>query len=121
MSEIFALERYGGRAGIQRAQILENRRGDGWHDLIVVPPGRPVTADVEGNVKVKAEYSDVSAAYFAALRSFSAIEEWNEGGARQISVLEVNLPLMNMDNPVDNSSALSFKEALADHEDQFRV
>lgn len=114
MSAIFALERYGGRPGTPYAQILENQRGDGWHGLIVVPPGRPLTTDSEGNQRVRKGYEDTPPAYFAASRSFQAIEEWNKAARRKIAVLEVNLPLMNMDNPVDDSSAMYFRAALKD-------
>ncbi|MDG9708227.1 hypothetical protein [Streptomyces sp. DH10] len=116
MAGIFALERYGGRPGVNHAQILENRRGDGWHSLIIVPPGRPMTRDAEGGWKVQAEYAHIQPAYFAASRSFRAIEEWNAHHfERQISVVEINLPLMDMDNPVDDSSPQSFKKAFKEH------
>jgi hypothetical protein len=51
-------------------------------------------------------------AYFAASRSFRAIEKWNARHVGpQISVVEINLPLMDMDNPVDDSSPQSLKKA----------
>lgn len=117
MAGMFALERYGGRAGAEEAQILENRRGDGWHGLIIVPPGRPMTRDAQGEWKVQAGYAHLQPAYFAASRSFHAIEEWNARHVdRRISAIEINLPLMNMDNPVDDASPKSFKQAF----DEFR-
>ncbi|MEU0387509.1 SMI1/KNR4 family protein [Streptomyces chartreusis] len=116
MSGLFALERYGGRPGVQEAQILENRRGDGWHSLIIVPPGRPMTRDAQGHWKVQAAYAHIQPAYFAASRSFRAIEEWNARHVGpQISVVEINLPLMDMDNPVDDSSPQSFKKAFKEY------
>ncbi|MDQ1017028.1 hypothetical protein [Streptomyces afghaniensis] len=119
MAGIFALERYGGRAGAQEAQILENRRGDGWHGLIVVPPGRPMTRDAQGEWRVQAGYAHIQPAYFAASRSFRAIEEWNAHHVEQpISAVEINLPLMNMDNPVDDSSPLSFREAFEEYREE---
>ncbi|MCT9142059.1 hypothetical protein [Streptomyces violarus] len=115
MAGIFALERYGGRPGVQEAQILENRRGDGWHNLIIVPPGRPMTKDPQGDWKVQADYAHIQPAYFAASRSFRAIKEWNAHAERQISAVEINLPLMDMDNPVDDSSPKSFNRALKEY------
>lgn len=116
MAGIFALERYGGRPGVEDAQILENRRGDGWHSLIIVPPGRPMSRDAHGEWKVQDGYAHIQPAYFAASRSFRAIEEWNARHVeRQISVVEINLPLMDMDKPVDDSSAQAFKKAFQEH------
>ncbi|MXM62308.1 hypothetical protein GR925_02290 [Streptomyces sp. HUCO-GS316] len=115
MAGLFALERYGGRPSFAEAQILENRRGDGWHDLVIVPPTRPMTKDSEGNWKVRAEYEAIQPAYFAASRSFQAIVQWNNSHEVPISAVEINLPLMNMDNPVDDSSPRAFREAFEEY------
>ncbi|MFH9062186.1 hypothetical protein ACH4GM_13330 [Streptomyces coeruleorubidus] len=119
MAGVFALERYGGRPGAEEAQILENRRGDGWHDLIVVPPGRPMARDPQGEWKVQAGYAHLHPASFAASRSFRAVKEWNARHVeRKISVVEINLPLMDMDNPVDDSSPQSFKKAFKEYREE---
>jgi hypothetical protein len=118
MAGLFALERYGGRPSFEHAQILENRRGDGWHALIVVPPTRPMTKDARGDWKVRADYEGIHPVYFAASRSFQAIAEWNETHEVPISAVEVNLPLMNMDRPVDDSSARAFKAAYEEYRER---
>lgn len=50
-------------------------------------------------------HADVQPAYFAASRSFQAIAEWNVTHDVPLSSVEINLGLMNMDSPVDDSSA----------------
>ncbi|WP_328873146.1 hypothetical protein OHT76_25275 [Streptomyces sp. NBC_00287] len=115
MAGVFAHERYGGRPSFSEAEILENRRGDGWPDLVIVPPTRPMARDSDGNCKVHADYAEMQPAYFAASRSFRAIVEWNSTHDVPISAVELNLGLMNMDNPVDDSSARSFRDAFEEY------
>ncbi|MFE6336250.1 hypothetical protein ACFVOK_24045 [Streptomyces sp. NPDC057798] len=118
MAGLFAHERYGGRPSFSEAEVLENRRGDGWPDLVIVPPTRPMTKDSEGNWKVHADYADIQPAYFAASRSFQAIVDWNSTHEVSISAVELNLGLMNMDNPVDDSSARAFRSAFEEYRER---
>ncbi|MGC0330213.1 hypothetical protein RKD23_003203 [Streptomyces sp. SAI-170] len=118
MAGLFAHGRYGGRPNFSTAEILENRRGDGWPGLVVVPPTRPMTKDSEGNWTVHADYADIPPAYFAASRSFQAVAEWNSRHETQISSVELNLGLMNMDNPADDSSASAFRRAFEEYRDR---
>ncbi|MFF4400213.1 hypothetical protein [Streptomyces sp. NPDC001480] len=120
MAGIFAIERYGSRPDFQKAQILENRRGDGWHDLIIVPPTLPMARDGQGGWQVQSGYEDIQPAYYGATRSFQAIAEWNKEPDREnlISAVEVNLPMLNMDNPVDDSSARFFRVALEEYRER---
>ncbi|MGW6060838.1 hypothetical protein [Streptomyces sp. NPDC055189] len=115
MAGIFAIERYGSRPNFRHAQILENHRGDGWHDLVIVPPTRPMTRNADGVWQVVAEYADIHPAYYAASHAFQAIAEWNAShDGRPINGVEINLPLMDMNKPVDESSPSAFKAALDD-------
>ncbi|WP_316776038.1 hypothetical protein [Streptomyces sasae] len=118
MAGIFAIERYGSRHDLHRAQILENHRGDGWHDLIIVPPTLPMTRDGRGGWKVQPEYEGIQPAYYAASRSFRAISEWNDEHEVPIAAVEVNLPMLDMDRPVDDSSPRSFRQALEEYRER---
>ncbi|MFE7957825.1 hypothetical protein [Streptomyces sp. NPDC057413] len=120
MAGIFAIERYGSRPAFEKGQILENRRNDGWHDLIVVPPTRPMMRDAGGTWSVRAEYAGIQPAYYAASHAFQAIAEWNDTHDPGISAVEVNLPLLDMDHPVDDSSPRSFRQAWEEYRDRLR-
>jgi len=115
MAGIFAFERYGGRPEFDRAQILENHRGDGWPELVIVPPSRPTVRNGEGEWSVRPEYAEIKPAYYAASHTFQAVTEWNEDHEKPVAAIEINLPLLDMDNPSDESSAQSFRTALAEH------
>ncbi|MBC2908240.1 hypothetical protein [Streptomyces cupreus] len=118
MAGLFAHERYGGRPSFSEAEILQNRRGDGCPDLVIVPPTRPMAKDSDGNWKVHTDYADIHPARFAASRCFQAIVEWNSTQEVPISAVELNLGLMNMDNPVDDSSARAFRDAFEEHRER---
>jgi hypothetical protein len=70
-----------------------------------------MTRDSQGGWKVRADHAENQPAYFAASRSFQAMAEWNSTHEVPISAVEINLPLLAMDHPVDDSSPRSFREA----------
>ncbi|CAL9525144.1 hypothetical protein [Streptomyces sp. enrichment culture] len=121
MAGLFAHGRYGGRPRFSEAEIRDNLRGDGWPALVVVPPTRPMAKDSQGNMAVHPDYADIQPAYFAATRCFQAIAEWNDTHEVPISSVEINLGLMNMDSPVDDSSARAFREAFGEYRERMRV
>lgn len=114
MAIIFA-ERYGSRPCFHHAQILENRRGDGMPNLIVVPPSRPTRRSSEGRWEVHPDYRETSPSYHAASHIFRAIAEWNDSHDAIIDVIEFDLPLLGMDDPADDPTPQSFKIALEEH------
>jgi hypothetical protein len=114
MAPIFA-ERYGSLPVVDRAQILENHLGDGFPDHIIVPPGLPMIMDSEGNWRIRPEYEGIKPAHHAASHMFRAVGEWNESHDASIDVIEINLPLLDMNSPADESSPQSFMRALEEY------
>jgi hypothetical protein len=121
MAGLFAHGRYGGRPRFSEAEIRENQRGDGWPALVVVPPTRPMTKDSQGSIAVHPDHADIQPVYFAASRSFQAIAQWNDTHETPITRVEINLGLMNLDNPVDDSSARAFREAFEEYHERMTV
>jgi hypothetical protein len=115
MAGVFAHQRYGGRPGAREAQIIDNRREDGWPPLVIVPPTRPIVTDGEGGTRIDPEFQGIKPTYYAASHVFAAVARWNARHTHAIATVEVNLPLLDMDTPSDKSSPRSFAEALLDH------
>ncbi|MFJ4631061.1 hypothetical protein [Streptomyces sp. NPDC088847] len=113
MSGIYAFERYGGRPQSDRGQILDNLRNDGLPTLIVVPPSRPLQRTVDGAVEVVPEFRSTSPAEYSMTHAVEAVKRWNERAhSVRIETLDVDLPLLGMDDPSDASTPRSVRNAL---------
>lgn len=108
MSGVWAFDRYGGRPEREVAQLLLNTREDGLPQWIVVPPFLPVV-ERNGKFVVREDFASISPAYHAILESLRCIRR-EFGDA--VSV-ELNLPLLGMDDSDDRSTAESAGRAIS--------
>ena len=109
----FAYERYGGRPLAGEARVLRNGRGDGFPGLVVVPASRPMRLGTDGRPVVRAEFADVSPAYFGLSRALAALREWNDvGNEPHVDVLLLPLALLGMDDAEDTATPASVGRAL---------
>lgn len=116
MSEMFALERYGGSSRRDVAQIFDNLRNDGMPPLVVVPPSQPVQRTSAGTYEAVPEMCAESPAYYGFSRTFQAISRWNERKfSRKIASLILDLPLLGLNDPNDLSTPKSVREAMIDY------
>ncbi|MEU6263193.1 hypothetical protein [Saccharopolyspora shandongensis] len=107
MSGVWAFDRYGGRPNREAAQILSNARGDGLPEWIVVPPFRPVI-ERDGEIFVREDFERISPACYAVLQSLRAVSgEFGDS----VSVA-LDLPMLGMDNPGDESTPASVAQAI---------
>ncbi|MFD5317723.1 hypothetical protein [Streptomyces sp. NPDC127098] len=120
MAGIFAHERYGGSPSHDSAEILVNRRGDGQPPLVIVPPGRRMRLDEHGRPQVHPDHAAIDPAYHTASHVFDAIHQWNETRQETISAIEVSLPLVGFDDPLDESSPQAFRRALTEYRAKLR-
>lgn len=113
MSGIYAFERYGGRPQSDRGQILDNLRNDGLPPLIVVPPSRPLQRAADGGMEVVPQFRSTSPAKYSMTHAVEAVKRWNERAhSVRIETLDVDLPLLGMDDPSDASTSRSVRDAL---------
>ena len=111
---VHAFPRLGGRPRWDRAQIIENTHEDDWPKYLVVPPTRPMVLGEDRVARVHPDYRRISPAGYAASRALAEIVRWNASQDDTISAAEVNLPLLEFDNPADAASARAFHEALGE-------
>lgn len=108
MSGIWAFDRYGGSPNREVAQVLSNMRDDGLPQWIVIPPFRPVIKRSSGEFDIRDDFVDVSPAYFGILESLRVARcEFGDG-----CIIELNLPLLGMDDPHDSSTPSSVSDAI---------
>ncbi|WP_062217307.1 hypothetical protein [Streptomyces sp. NBRC 109706] len=111
---VHAFPRLGGRPRWDRAQIIENTHYDAWPKFLVVPPTRPMVLGEDGVARIHPDFRRITPASYAASEAIAEIVRWNETQDDAISAAEVNLPLLEFDNPADASSARAFQTALRD-------
>lgn len=107
MSGAWAFDRYGGRPNRTRAQIAFNERDGNLPGIVIIPPFRPLS-EQEGVSSVREDFKPVSPAYYAASKALETAEE--ELGS-DVSVV-FHLPLLGMDDPLDESSPQSVSRAV---------
>lgn len=76
-------------------------------EFVITPPFRPTAGAGEAPV-IREDFREVSPAYYAVKKSLEAVQE--ELGA-QVSVV-LDLPLLGMDDPTDESTPASVSEAV---------
>jgi hypothetical protein len=108
MSGIWAFDRYGGSPDREVAQVLANTRGDGLPQWVIIPPFRPVVKRGSGEFGIRDNFVDVSPAYFGILESLRAARRKFGDGC----IVELNLPLLGMDDPRDSSTPSSVSDAI---------
>jgi hypothetical protein len=107
MSGAWAFDRYGGRPNREHAQVLQNNKGDGLPERVIVPPFRPVV-ERDGEFKIREDYEDVSPTYFAFLESLRAASRELGESCR----IAFDLPMLGMDRPMDESTPRSAARAI---------
>lgn len=107
ISGIWAFDRYGGKPNRQVAQIIPNNNGDGLPEWIIIPPFRPIT-ERSGEISVRDDFKHVSPTYHAVLESLLAARE-RFGDSASVAL---DLPMLGMDNPHDESTAASAARAI---------
>lgn len=107
MSGVWAFDRYGGRPDRTRAQIVINERDGNLPGIVIIPPFRPLS-EQQGVSSVREDFKSVSPAYYAASKALEAAQE--ELGSDVVVVF--HLPLLGMDDPLDESTPHSVSRAV---------
>lgn len=107
ISGVWAFDRYGGKPNREAAQIVYNNCGDGLPGWIIIPPFRPIT-ERSGEISVREDFEHVSPTYHAVFASLLAARE-KFGDCASVAL---DLPMLGMDNPHDESTAVSAARAI---------
>ncbi len=118
MSGMFAFDRYGGRPNRHEAQIIGNSRDDGFPRYVVIPPYRPLEKGADGTYRVPPRFAEITPSYYAVSCTLRDVELWNEmsrGTPEEIKSMVLDLALLEMDNPHDESTPKSVAKAILEH------